>query len=120
MRQNVRFITVLTTALILFHSCKIDNGENSSSEDAEAGYFEDYASYGGKWGFIDTSGRRVIAATYDLVSSFSEGLAPVNCADVNVTKAMCDDQHSSDGALIRTLFSTLPALPPPSEASAGR
>jgi hypothetical protein len=78
MRQNVRFITVLTTALILFHSCKIDNGENSSSEDAEAGYFEDYASYGGKWGFIDTSGRRVIAATYDLVSSFSEGLAPVN------------------------------------------
>jgi patatin-like phospholipase/acyl hydrolase len=41
-------------------------------------------------------------------------------ADVNLTKAMCDDPHSSDGALIRTLFSMLPALPPSSEASAGR
>jgi hypothetical protein len=40
-------------------------------------------------------------------------------ADVNLTKAMCDDPHSSEGALIRTLFSTLPALSPPSEASAG-
>ncbi|RPJ58724.1 MAG: WG repeat-containing protein [Acidobacteria bacterium] len=31
---------------------------------------------GGKWGFIDRYGRRVIEARFDSVWSFSEGLAP--------------------------------------------
>lgn len=33
-------------------------------------------------------------------------------ADVNVTKAMCDDPNCADGRLIRELFSGLPVLPP--------
>ena len=32
-------------------------------------------------------------------------------ADVNVTKAMCEDPHSADGKLICSLFSSLPPLP---------
>jgi hypothetical protein len=78
MRQNVRIITILTAAVILLYSCKIDNSENIANEDPETSYYRDYESAERKWGFIDTSGNRVIDARFDLVSAFSEGLAPVN------------------------------------------
>jgi hypothetical protein len=42
-----------------------------------------------------------------------EALVAQARADVNVTKAMCDDRHSGDGQLICTLFSSMPPLQQP-------
>ena len=39
--------------------------------------FDDVEFYGGKWGFVDRSGKEIIPVKYDNVSAFSNGLAMV-------------------------------------------
>ena len=38
--------------------------------------------YGGKWGYIDKTGKEVVPCKYDFASSFSDGLAAVNIGAV--------------------------------------
>lgn len=55
---------------------------------------------GGKWGYIDETGKQVISAQFDLANSFSEGLAVVrvkdNCGYINkIGKFVVQPQFSS-------------------------
>lgn len=69
----------LTLALFILFliACRNDT-EITGEETVSELYQIDYDSPENKWGFIDESGRVVIAARYDAVKDFQNGLAAVN------------------------------------------
>ena len=72
---NFLFTCFVSLALISLTGCKEDT---STQSEEEAAYLADYESPENKWGFIDKAGKLVIAAEFDDVGPFSEGLAAVN------------------------------------------
>ncbi len=75
MRYTIPYFIV--SAILLWSSCKSDNSE-STLQDEERKYFEDYIPPQHNWGYIDEMGKWAIKPIFDDVREFSEELGAVN------------------------------------------
>ena len=75
MRYTIPYFIILS--ILLWSSCKSDNSE-STFQDEERKYFEDYVPPQHLWGYIDVMGKWAIKPIFDDVREFSEKLGAVN------------------------------------------